>query len=168
MTLPINRKSRKALFVIVFGHMSLYEEIQSDLKEAMKAKDVQTLSVLRLLMASLKNQMIDLKRDLEDADVVAVVRSDVKKMSDALGEYVKGEREDLAQAAREEIEVLKKYLPPEMSDEDLEAAVQKVIDEFEDGDAGGMGKAIGAVMKELKGQVDGNRVRAIVERLLKK
>ncbi len=133
----------------------------------MKAKDVQTLSVLRLLMASLKNQMIEFKRDLEDADVVAVVRSDVKKLSDALGEYVKGERGDLAEAARGEIEVLKKYLPPEMSDEDLEAAVQKVIDELEEGDAAGMGKAMGAVMKELKGHVDGNRVREVVARLIK-
>ena len=146
--------------------MSLYESIQTDLKEAMKAKDMQTLNVLRLLVASLKNQMIDLQRDLEDADVVAVVRSDVKKMQDALGEFVKGEREDLAESARGEIEVLKKYLPPEMSEEDLEAAVRKVIDELEEGDARGMGKAMGAVMKELKGQVDGNRVREMVARMI--
>ncbi|MBT4856966.1 GatB/YqeY domain-containing protein [Candidatus Uhrbacteria bacterium] len=146
--------------------MSLFKDIQADLVVAMKAKDTQTLSILRMLMASLKNQVIEFKRELEDADVISVVRSDVKKMNDALGEFVKGEREDLAAAARVEIEVLKKYLPPEMSDEDLEAAVQKVVDEMEDGDAGGMGKAMGAVMKELKGNVDGNRVREIVARLI--
>jgi len=147
--------------------MSLYEQIQTDLKGAMKSKDMQTLNVLRLLVSSLKNQAIEFKRDLEDADVVAVVRSDVKKLQDAIGDFVKGEREDLASAAREEIEILKTYLPPEMSDEDLEAAVKKVVDELEVGDVSGMGKAMGAVMKELKGAVDGNRVRAMVERLLK-
>lgn len=148
--------------------MSLYDQLQSDLKDAMRAKDMQTLNVLRLLLSSVKNQMIELKRDLEDADVIAVIRSDVKKMQDALGDFTKGGREDLAEAARGEVEILKKYLPPEISDEDLEAAVQKVIDELEVGDVSGMGKAMGVVMKELKGNVDGNRVRAMVERLLKK
>lgn len=138
------------------------------MKEAMKGKKVQTLSTLRMLLASLKNKAIDARRDLEDADVVAVVRSDMKKIEDALETFISGERQDLADKAREELEILKGYLPPEMTDEDLEKAVRKVIDELAIGDVSGMGKAMGKVMQELKGQVDGNRVRAMLAKLLEK
>ena len=146
--------------------MNLYEKISDDIKVAMKGRDAETLSVLRMLMASLKNKGIDLKEELEDADVVAVIKSDVKKIEDSLESFVKGEREDLADKARSEMKVLKKYLPPEMSEEDLEKAVKKVIDELEVGDMSGMGKAMGKVMEELKGQVDGKRVKAMLARLL--
>ena len=146
--------------------MNLYEKISDDIKVAMKGRDAETLSVLRMLMASLKNKLIDLKEELEDADVVAVIKSDVKKIEDSLESFVKGEREDLADKARSEMKVLKKYLPPEMSEEDLEKAVKKVIDELEVGDMSGMGKAMGKVMEELKGQVDGKRVKAMLARLL--
>ena len=148
--------------------MNLYEKITDDIKTAMKGKDAETLSVLRLLSASLKNKAIDLKKELEDADVIAVVRSDVKKIEDALETFVKGEREDLAEKARSEIKVLKKYLPPEMSEEDLEKAVKKVIDEMGVGDMSDMGKAMGKLMGELKDQVDGKRVKAMLVRLLSK
>ena len=146
--------------------MNLYEKISDDIKVAMKGRDAETLSVLRMLMASLKNKVIDLKEELEDADVVAVIKSDVKKIEDSLESFVKGEREDLADKARSEMKVLKKYLPPEMLEEDLEKAVKKVIDELEVGDMSGMGKAMGKVMEELKGQVDGKRVKAMLARLL--
>ncbi len=146
--------------------MNLYDKITSDMKEAMKGKDAETLSVLRLLIASLKNKMIDMKEELEDADVVSVVRSDLKKIEDSLEMFIKGEREDLADKARSEIEVLKKYLPPEMSEEDLEKAAKKVIKELEIGDMSGMGKAMGKLMEELKDQADGKRVKAMLARLL--
>lgn len=148
--------------------MNLYEKITQDMREAMKGKDVQTLSTLRMLLASLKNKAIEARRELEDADVVAVVRSDMKKLEDGLESFVAGERQDLADKARAELEILKGYLPPEMSDEDLEKAIKNVIDELEDGSASDMGKAMGKVMQELKGQVDGNRVRAMLATLLKK
>ena len=138
------------------------------MKAAMKAKEAETLSVLRLLLASLKNKALEMKEELQDADVISVVKKDVKKLEDALETFVQGGREDLAEKARSEIGVLKAYLPPEMSDEDLEAAVQKVIDELEVGDMSGMGKAMGAVMKELKDQVDGKRVKEMLQRLLSK
>ena len=146
--------------------MNLYDKISGDIKEAMRGKDVETLSVLRLLMSSLKNKAIETREELEDADVIAVIKSDVKKIEDALESFVKGEREDLADKARSELKVLAKYLPPEMSEEDLEKAVKKVIDEMEVGDMSGMGKAMGKAMEELQGQVDGKRVKAMLARLL--
>ncbi|MBU4315143.1 GatB/YqeY domain-containing protein [Patescibacteria group bacterium] len=148
--------------------MSLHEKITADMKTAMKGKQVETLSVLRMLLASLKNKAIDLRRELEDAEVTSVIRSDIKKIEDALESFVAGEREDLADKARNELKVLKSYLPPEMSDEDLELAIKKVIDELEEGDALDIGKAMGKAMQVLKGQADGARVKAMLARMILK
>ncbi|PIX62526.1 hypothetical protein CO057_02970 [Candidatus Uhrbacteria bacterium CG_4_9_14_0_2_um_filter_41_50] len=148
--------------------MTLYQKIQDDMKTAMKEKNVETLSVLRLLWASLKNKAIDLKKELEDAEVISIIKSDAKKIEDALESFVAGERADLADKAKSELVILKKYLPAEMSDEDLESAVRKVLDELGQGNISGMGQAMGAVMEELRDQVDGKRVKVMIERLLKK
>ena len=148
--------------------MTLYQKIQDDMKTAMKEKNVETLSVLRLLWASLKNKAIDLKKELEDAEVISIIKSDAKKIEDALESFVAGERADLADKAKSELVILKKYLPAEMSDEDLESAVRKVLDELGQGNISGMGQAMGAVMEELRDQADGKRVKVMIERLLKK
>ena len=147
--------------------MNLYEQIKDDMVKAMKAKDAETLSVLRLLFSSLKNKTIDLKKDLDDAEVLATVKSDVKKLNDAMKDFVEGAREDLVEQTKAEIEVLKKYLPPEMPDEELEAKVKEILDREGVKDMAKIGMAIGTVMKELAGAVDGSRVREKIEKLLK-
>ena len=145
----------------------MWEKIQDDIKTAMKGKDVKTLDVLRLLFASLKNKTLELKRELEDAEVIAAVRSDVKKYQDALGDFKKAAREDLATKTEEEIEILKGYLPPEMEDEDLKAIVHKKITEMGADDLKMMGQVMGAVMADVRDKVDGSRVKKMVEELLK-
>ena len=147
--------------------MSLYAKIKEDLITAMKSKDSRTLEVLRLLTSSLKNKMIELKRDIDDEEVIAAVRSDLKKMEDALSEFSKAAREDLVQSAKEEIEVLKRYLPPEMSKEELEEKVRKILGDEGFEKAEDIGRAMGSAMGQLKGAVDGNRVREMVEKVLK-
>jgi uncharacterized protein len=147
--------------------MNLSEQIKDDIKVAMKGRDMQTLTILRGLSSSMKNKSIDLKKELEDAEVIAVVKSDVKKLKDALETFVSAAREDLVKKTKEEIEVLKKYLPAEMSDEDLEAKVKEVLEKEDITDAADIGKAMGAAMAELKGQADGGRVKEMVGKLLK-
>ncbi len=147
--------------------MTLLELIRQDLVQAMKAKDAATLSTLRLLSASLKNKAIEMKGELEDVDVLRVVRGDVKKLEDALNDFVGAAREDLAEKTRVEIAVLKKYLPAEMTAEALEEKVREILARVGIHDAGDMGKAMGAVMKELKDQVNGNRVREMVKKILR-
>ena len=147
--------------------MSLYEQLKADLITAMKSKDSRTLEVLRLLTSSLKNKMIELKREVDDEEVIAAIRSDMKKLEEALGEFTKAARKDLAQSAREEIEVLKKYLPPEMNKEELEEKVRKVLGDEGFEKAEDIGRAMGAARGKLKGAVDGNRVREMVEKVLK-
>ncbi len=147
--------------------MTLYEQIKEDIKVAMKARDAETLSVLRLLFSSLKNKTIDLKKDLDDAEVMATIKSDMKKLNDALKDFTDGAREDLAEQARSEIAILKAYLPAEMSEEELEKKVKDILDREGIQDVAKIGMAIGTVMKELAGAVDGNRVREKIEALLK-
>ncbi len=148
--------------------MSLYQKIQDDIKVAMKGRDTQTLDVLRLLFSSMKNKALDLKRELEDMEVLAAIRSDVKKLNDAFIDYKAGAREDLMEKTVKEVEILRSYLPAEMSDEDLMEIVSKKVTEMKVDDFKQMGQVMGAVMADLKDKVDGNRVKKMVEDLLKK
>ncbi len=148
--------------------MTLNEKIKEDIKTAMKAKDAKTLEVLRMLASSVKNKAIDLKEELQDADVIAVIKSDVKKLEDAIVQFVQGAREDLAEKTKEEITILKKYLPEEMSDEVLKEKVEAILKKVGIEDPSKIGQAIGAVMAELKGMVDGGRVKKMVEGFFKK
>lgn len=148
--------------------MNLQEQIKEDIKTAMKGKDMKTLDVLRLLSSSIKNKAIELKKELEDAEVMAVIKSDVKKLQDALEDFSKAARDDLAEKTKEEIEILKKYLPEEMTDEELEKRVKAALDKVPDLDLNKMGQAMAAAMGELKGLADGKRVKEMVEKILKK
>lgn len=155
----------KSIQLAIF--MNLYEQIKEDMKAAMKGKDVQTLSILRVLLASLKNKAIELKRELEDADVVAVIKSDTKKLQDSLEDFVKAAREDLVEKTKAEIEIMKKYLPPEMTDDELRERVAAKLKELDVDDVKDMGRAMGELMSDLKDAVDGSRVKKMVEEILK-
>ncbi len=144
--------------------MSLSEQITTDMKEAMKAKDNATLSTLRLLRSAIKNKEIDVQHELSDTETLDVVKSQSKQMKDSVEAYVSGGREDLAIPARAEIETLKKYLPAEMSDEELEEIVKKTIEESGATSKAEMGKVMGAAMKAVAGKADGNRVKQMVEK----
>ncbi len=147
--------------------MTLYDQIREDMKMAMKNKDSKTLDTVRMLVASLKNKMIDLGKELDDADVLATIKSDVKKLKDGLDSFVSAAREDLAAAAREEIAILEKYLPAQMSEEELEKKVRAKLAELGITDMASVGKAMGALMADLKEYADGSRIKGMVDRILK-
>lgn len=148
--------------------MTLYEQIREDMKTAMKNKDSKTLDTVRMLVASIKNKMIDLGKELDDADVMAVIKSDVKKLKDGLDSFASAAREDLALAAKEEIEILQKYLPAQMADGELEEKVKAKLAELGITDMASVGKAMGSLMTDLKEYADGSRIKAMVDKLLKK
>lgn len=147
--------------------MTLYEQIREDMKTAMRNKDTKTLDTVRMLIASLKNKMIDLGKELDDADVLATIKSDVKKLKDGLDSFVTAAREDLADAAREEIAILEKYLPAQMGDDELEQKVRAKLAELGIKDMASVGKAMGALMADLKEFADGSRIKAMVDKVLK-
>ncbi|MEK7458869.1 MAG: GatB/YqeY domain-containing protein [Patescibacteria group bacterium] len=147
--------------------MSLVDQIKEDMKQAMRDKNSVTLDTVRMLLSSVKNKAIDMGHELEDVEVMAVVKSDLKKLKDGLESFVSAAREDLAAKVREEILVLEKYLPAQVTDGELEEKVRGLLTELGITDVADIGKAMGQLMGKLKDAADGNRVRAMVEKVLK-
>ncbi len=146
--------------------MSLLEKIEGDLKNALKERKEQEVSTLRMLLAALKNKKIELKKDLTDEEVTGVVRSQVKQLKDSVESFKAGDREDLAEKSKGEITILEKYLPAQMSQDELKNLVRSVIDETGAVGKQGMGKVMGAVMSKVAGRADGGTVKKVVEELL--
>lgn len=147
--------------------MTLIERISEDMKTAMKDKAEQALSTLRLIKAALKYKQIELMRELQDDDVLSVLNTQVKQLSEALEGAIKARRDDLKQKAEAELAIIKTYLPKELDDAELTAAVQEVITDIgqTQKDAG---KLMGLVMQRVKGRANGTRVRQKVEEILQK
>jgi len=147
---------------------NLLDQIKADLKSAMQAKEELTLSVLRMLITSLRNKEISLRKGedvvLTDEQVLEVIGSEVKKRKDSIESYREGGREDLAKTEEDEIAILSKYLPEQMSDEDLASIVDEVL--ASQGDNPNFGAVMGAVMGRVKGLADGNAVSAMVKKKL--
>lgn len=153
----------------------LLEQINQELKQAMKSKDVQTTSVLRLLVAALRNKEIALrlsgKTELSDEQVVEVVASEIKKRRDSILAYVQGGRQELADKESGEIKILEKYLPAQLSDEELEKIIKEIIaagaSNRPAGEAG-FGRVMGQAKAKVKGKADGAKVGELVKKLLAK
>lgn len=147
--------------------MALLDDIKNDMKDAMRAKDSRTLDTVRMLLASVKNKVIDLGHELDDAEIMAVIKSDVKKLKDGLESFVSAAREDLAEAARAEIVILEKYLPAQLTDGELEEHVRAALADIGITNVADIGKAMGQLMGRLKDMADGSRIKAMAERILK-
>jgi uncharacterized protein YqeY len=146
------------------------EKLNDDIKQAMRDKRKEDLSILRMLLSALKNKKIDLgnKDELTDEEAQAVVKSEVKKRKDAIVSYKDGDREDLAEIEQREIELLANYMPEQMSEKDIVKIVTEVIAGIPDADQSKFGQIMGMAMQKTKGQADGQMVGAIVKELLSK
>lgn len=142
--------------------MGLKERIQEDIKTAMKAKDAARLSVLRMVMAEIKNQQaqVNLREELPEAEVLKVVGSYQKKLTKSLEDYPAGDARNVLLA---EIKVIDEYLPQKASESDTRAAVEKVLSHSTDKNFGNLMKL---VMAELKGQGDGKLVSSLLKEKL--
>jgi uncharacterized protein len=144
----------------------LADQVRADMTESMKARNAERTSTLRMLQAALKNEQINLKRELSDEDVLSIVRKSVKQRLDSIEQYTKGNRPELAAKEQAEMEILKTYLPAEMSDAELESGLREII-----ASTGAQSKKdLGKVMKEAsakyKGRAEGKKIQEIVSRLL--
>ncbi len=144
--------------------MTFVQTVDTDFKEAMKAKEEVRLSTLRMLRSALKNKQIDLQHELNDQEAMAVIKTMMKQYQDALNDFMNAGRTDLADRQQKELDILAMYLPPALSREELEAIVKDAVQSSGVTDAG---KAMGIAMKAVAGRADGTDVRAIVEALLK-
>ena len=143
--------------------MTLVQTVDTDFKEAMKAKEEVRLSTLRMLRSALKNKQIDLQHELNDQEAMAVIKTMMKQYQDALNDFMNAGRTDLADRQQKELDILAMYLPPALSREELEAIVKDAVQSSGVTDAG---KALGLAMQAVAGRADGTAVRAIVDALL--
>jgi uncharacterized protein len=149
----------------------LYNKINDDLKQAMRDKNGLELSTLRMLIAALKNKKIALGgggnvEELGEEQIIEAVQSEIKKRKDSIEAYVQGGRQDLVDKENSEIKILEKYMPAQMSDEEIEKTVQEII--ATEGDNPNFGKVMGQAMGRLKGKADGSKVTEIVKKVLAK
>ena len=143
--------------------MNLVQTIDHDFKETMKAKEEVRLSTLRMLRTSIKNKQIDVQHELTDQEAIAVIKTMMKQYQDALNDFMNAGRTDLADRQQKELDILSAYLPPSLSEAELEAIVRDAVQSSGVTD---VGKAMGVAMKAVNGRADGNDVRKIVTRIL--
>ena len=147
--------------------------------DALKSGDMATLSTLRMLWSAIRMEEIDTKENCSDAAVERLVSRTVKQLQDALHDFEKGGRQDLVEKTRAEMALLQTYLPAQLSDEELRVIIERGLTGLpalptgrQAGQAGvtdksQMGRAMGAVMKEVGGRADGNRVRTMLASMVK-
>lgn len=140
--------------------MSIIEQIDERMKKAMVEKDELNLPLMRMLKSVIKNAEIEKKKELDDAEVIAVLEKQAKQRKDSIEQYETGGRKDLADHEKAELAVIEEFLPEKMSDEDIRAIVKKKVAEMSGED---FGKVMGACMGELKGKADGGTVQRIVK-----
>lgn len=147
--------------------MTLKEKLQQDLIEAMKSKNEIATSAIRMLKAAiLKFETSGDKKTATDEDVIQIAGKEIKQRRDSIDQFEKGGRSELAAREKEEITVLEKYLPTQLSEEELRAIVKEVIASTGATGKSDLGKMMGALMPKTKGKADGSLVNKIVQELL--
>lgn len=144
----------------------MLDTLRKDMFEASKAKDIGRADILKMAMASIKNQEVEIQRDLDDDEVIAVLRKESKKIADSIEQFKRMGRDDLLEKEQYQFEVLESYLPQLMSRDDIEAVVEKKVADLGVSNVTEMGKVMGVVMNELKGKADGGLVKDIVQKVL--
>ena len=146
--------------------MSLKERLMADLKDAMKNKDKLRKDVITMVRAAIKQKEVDERVELDDSDILDIISKQLKEKKSSIDEFKKGNREDLVKQTNDEIEILLKYLPEQLSDEELKEIIKKVIDKNEITSMKDIGKLMKNVMPLIKGKADGKQVNLIAKELL--
>jgi uncharacterized protein YqeY len=148
--------------------MSLRDRLTEDLKLAMKARDQLRMDVIRMIKAAVLNKEVELKKDLDDAEMSRIMTTMIKQRKESVEQFEKGQRAELAAKERQEISIIEAYLPQALSADELAQAVDAVIRETGATSAKDMGLVMKAVMARLAGQpVDGKSVSDLVRSRLK-
>lgn len=146
--------------------VNLLEQINNDMKQAMKNKEKDRLSVIRMLKASLQNEALKFGRDLTEEEELTVLTREVKQRKDSLHEFEKAGREDLVEKIRTELNHIEMYMPEQLSEEEISEIVQQAILNTGATSKKEMGKVMAAVMPKVKGRADGSLVNKLVQQHL--
>lgn len=145
---------------------TLRERLEADLRTAMREKDVAAREAIRFLMAQLKNAEIEHRGPLDAAGELVVLQKQVKQRTESIEQFKAAGREDLVERETAQLKVIERYLPAQISDEELSAIVKQVIDEVGASSPKDMGKVMPVVLQRVSGQADGRRVSSVVKELL--
>lgn len=143
-------------------------EIEEKLKKALKDKEKEKVSVLRLLLTAIKNKEVEKRRPLNDDEYYSVIRSLIRQHEESIESFKKGGRQDLVDSEQKELNILKELLPPPLTEDELRLAVEEAISELNARDRKDMGRVIKLIMERFSGRVDGKAVsEAVQKRLLR-
>ena len=145
---------------------SLSQRLDQAFKEALRGKQAVALSTLRMLKTAIRHREVELKRQVTEEELLALISTQVKQRREAINEYGKAGRPDLANKEEEELSILLSFLPPQLSQEELEEEVSRIIQEAGAAGPKDLGKVMKSAMAHLKGRADGKVVQEIVRRRL--
>jgi len=146
--------------------MSLLERLNNDMKQAMKNKEKDKLSVIRMLKASLQNEALKLRQELTEEEELTVLSRELKQRKDSLNEFANADRTDLVDKIRIEIGYVEAYMPEQLSAEEITSIVKQTIGEVNATSKADMGRVMSALMPKVKGKADGSLVNKLVQQHL--
>ncbi|MCT4594598.1 MAG: GatB/YqeY domain-containing protein [Anaeromicrobium sp.] len=146
--------------------MTLKEKLMADLKDAMKSKDKVKKSVITMIRASIKQFEVDNRAEMTEQQILEIMFKQVKQKRDAIVEFTKGNREDLVDEAKAEIEVIMNYLPKQLTEDEIRVLVKEAVEAVGATSPKDMGKLMGALMPKVKGKADGKVVNNIVREFI--
>jgi hypothetical protein len=145
---------------------SLKEKITEDMKSAMKAKDKERLGTIRLMLSAMKQKEVDERIELTDQHVLAILNKMLKQRRDSITQYQKAERDDLVKQEQIELELITTYLPPQMTEEEMQASVSQAIEKTGASSMKEMGKVMGSLKVALEGRADMSKVSQLIKAAL--
>ncbi len=146
--------------------MNLKENLLSDIKGALKAKESLKLNTIRGLISEIKNREIDLRRELGDDEIISIISTQIKKRKEAAALFKKGGRNDLFEQESQEMVILQEYLPEQVSEDELRRRVQEVITELGIAEMKDLGRVMKVIIPEFKGRADNGQIKNLVAECL--
>ena len=143
--------------------MSLFNQINEDIKTSMKNKDAFKLSVIRMVKGAMQLEVINKKRDLNDDEVIAIIAKQIKMRKDSIEEFKKASRDDLVEKTQKEVDILVTYMPEQLSEEEINKIIEEVFEVVKPTSA----KDMGMIMKEISPKVKGKADMGLVNKLIK-
>ena len=148
--------------------MSVLDQLNQDMKTAMKAKDRESLTTIRMIKSTIQNEEIAKGRDLTADEELTILAREKKQRLESLEEFKKADRADLVEKLEVELKIVDQYLPEQLSDDEVRVLVQETIDEVGAESMKDMGTVMSAVMPKVQGRADGGQINGLVRELLSK
>jgi len=163
-----SKKSKKLILILTLLQMSLTDDLRKDMFTFSKEGNTNASDILKMALASIKNAQLAQDNELTEQDIEKILRKEVKKIEDSISQFTQMGRTDLVEKETSQLEIIRKYIPELMSEEEIKTIINNKITELNITSMNDMGRLMGAVMKETAGRADGNTVKNLVTQILTK